>query len=114
MEGSRGAGVLRRAPLPPCHGRRTMPSRPVLKQSVPFFTAEGAIHFRLAGTLTSLEDPDGRVLALLTLLDGTRELDDICRELQARYPDLTSDDVREAIADLDESRLIQDASDTGS
>ena len=91
-----------------------MPPRPVLKQSVPYFTADDAIHFRLAGTLTSLEDPDGKVLALLKLLDGTREPDLICRELIARYPDLTADDVRAAIADLDESRLIQDASDIGS
>ncbi len=90
-----------------------MPSRPMLKRSIPYFTADDAIHFRLAGNLISLEDPDGKVLALLKLLDGTREPAEICLELQARYPDLTAGDVREAIADLDESRLIQDSGDVG-
>lgn len=91
-----------------------MPSRPTLKRSIPYFTADGGIHFRLAGDLISLEDPDGRVLALLELLDGTREAADVYRELSPRYPDLSLGDVQSAIADLDESRLIQDSSDTGS
>jgi molybdopterin/thiamine biosynthesis adenylyltransferase len=87
--------------------------RPVLKRSIPYFVADGAIHFRLSGTLTSLDDPDGRVLALLGLLDGTHDAKAICRELGQQYPDLTADDVRTAIADLDDSGLIQDAADGG-
>ena len=90
-----------------------MPVRPVVKQSIPYFTADNAIHFRLAGTLISLEDADGRVLDLLKLLDGRHEQDAIWRELSVRYPDLTPDDVRDAICDLDENGLIQDSSDTG-
>jgi len=87
--------------------------RPVLKQSVPYVLFEEGIHFRCGGVLTSLEDPDGRVLALLRLLDGHREPEMVWRDLHAHYPDVTLDDVRDAIADLDESGLIQDATDTG-
>lgn len=88
-------------------------TRPMTKRSVPYFTADNAVHFRVSGTLTSLEDPDGRVLALLRLMDGQREPGAIWRELHAAYQDVTRDDVDEAIADLDESGLIQDGSDTG-
>jgi molybdopterin/thiamine biosynthesis adenylyltransferase len=63
--------------------------------------------------MTSLEDPDGRVLALLSLLDGNRAPEQVYQDLSADYPDVTLDDVREALADLDESGLIQDAADTG-
>jgi molybdopterin/thiamine biosynthesis adenylyltransferase len=91
-----------------------MSFRPAVKQSVPYFTTSGEVHFRFSGTLISLEDPDGRVLALLKLLDGRHDPDEIWRELRERYPDVTLADVRQALADLDEDRLIQDASDTGS
>ncbi|HVB42500.1 MAG TPA: ThiF family adenylyltransferase [Streptosporangiaceae bacterium] len=91
-----------------------MPLRPALKQSIPYFTADDAHHFRLAGTLTSLEDPDGKVGELLKLLDGQRTAEQISTELRGRFPELTDGDIAEAIADLDESGLIHDASDTGS
>jgi molybdopterin/thiamine biosynthesis adenylyltransferase len=91
-----------------------MPSRPMLKKSIPYFTADGGIHFRLAGTLISLDDPDGQVLALLELLDGTRDAGQVHQALAPRFPDLTLQEVQEAIADLDDGRLIQDSSDSGS
>lgn len=91
-----------------------MPLRPATKQTIPYFAADGAVHFTLSGTMTSLADPDGRVLALAGLLDGERDLKTIWRDLNARYPDVSPDDVREAIQELDESGLLQDVSDTGS
>jgi len=87
--------------------------RIALKTSIPFFVADDAIHFRQSGTLTSLEDPDGRVLALLKLLDGQRDEHDVWAELSAHYPDVSLADVREAIEDLDGSGLVQDADDAG-
>jgi molybdopterin/thiamine biosynthesis adenylyltransferase len=87
--------------------------RPALKVSIPYFVADEAVHFRDSGTLISLEDPDGRVLALLRLIDGSRDSDAIWRDLLAEFPDVTAEDVSQAIRDLDESGLIQDASDTG-
>lgn len=88
-------------------------SRPALKTSIPYFVADGSIHFRLSGVLTSLEDEDGRVLELLKLLDGSRDINGIHRELAARHPEVTVDTVREAVRDLDETGLVQDALDEG-
>jgi molybdopterin/thiamine biosynthesis adenylyltransferase len=89
-------------------------SRPALKVSIPYFVANEEIHFRLGGTLTSLEVGDGRVQALLELLDGSREPEEVFAQLRGRFPDLTRSDVDGAIADLDDSGLLQDAADEGS
>jgi molybdopterin/thiamine biosynthesis adenylyltransferase len=84
-----------------------------MKASIPYFSAGGSVHFRLGGLLTSLDDPDGRVLALVGLLDGRRSQETVWRDLRARYPDVSYQDVRDAITALDESGLLQDASDQG-
>jgi len=87
--------------------------RLALKISIPYFVAEGAIHFRKTGELTSLEDPDGSVLALLELLDGTRDAAAISAELRSRFANLTDADVREAIEELDQLGFLQDMTDEG-
>jgi len=74
---------------------------PVLKVSIPYFVADDAVHFRDSGALISLEDPDGRVLALLRLMDGSRDPDAIWRDLSAEFPDVTAEEVAQAIRDLD-------------
>ncbi len=84
------------------------------KTSIPYFVSEGSIHFRRMGELTSLEDPDGSVLALLELLDGTRDASAISAELRSRFEDLTDAEVREAIDDLDQLGFLQDVTDEGS
>jgi molybdopterin/thiamine biosynthesis adenylyltransferase len=86
---------------------------PVVKNNVPWFVHGGAVHFRLSGELTSFEDPDGRVAALLGLLDGTRTVDEVGQALAREYADVTAGEVEEALAELDAERLIQDATDTG-
>jgi molybdopterin/thiamine biosynthesis adenylyltransferase len=88
-------------------------SRPALKASVPYFVADGAVHFRLSGVLTSLDDPDGRVLALIRLLDGQRTADVIWADLRTAYPDVTFEDVLDALDELDRGSLIHDATDLG-
>lgn len=88
-------------------------ARPALKTSIPYFVEDASVHFRLAGQLISLEDPDGRVLALLKLLDGEHSLQDAYTALSAIFPDVTFADVRDAIRDLDDAALLQDMDDRG-
>ena len=88
-------------------------AHPALKTSIPSFRADGSVHFRLGGELTSLEDADGRISRLLELLDGTRTVDEVFDALHRDHSDVSAADVREAVADLDEMRLIQDADDRG-
>jgi molybdopterin/thiamine biosynthesis adenylyltransferase len=88
-------------------------SLPLLKTSIPYFVSDGSVHFRLCGELTSLEDSDGRVEQLLSLLDGHRTDHDVCIEMSNRYPDLADGEVATAIRELDSTGLIQDATDDG-
>lgn len=88
-------------------------TRPALKTSIPYFVQDGSVHFRLAGQLISLEDPDGRVLALLKLLDGEHSSLDVHSSLSAIFPDITLAEVEEAIHDLDDAALLQGADDLG-
>lgn len=90
-----------------------MSLRPATKTSIPYFALDGAVHLRLSGVLTSLEDPDGRVLALLDLLDGQHSPGAVWQELRVGYPDISCEEVREAIRTLDESGFIQNAADDG-
>lgn len=87
--------------------------RPALKTSIPYFVADNCVHFRMCGDLISLEETDGRILALLKLLDGTRDVEQVHQELRQSYPDVTRDDVAEAVRDLDETGLLHDTDDTG-
>lgn len=87
-------------------------SRPSLKSTVPYYRSGDGLHFRLAGEFLVLEDPDGRIERLAVLLDGTRDADEIFTALKSTYPEVSRADLEQALADLDDCRLIQDASAT--
>jgi molybdopterin-synthase adenylyltransferase len=57
-----------------------------------------------SGVEITLGDPDGRVLALLELLDGTRTIEEIAAALDTPVPDVV-----EGVAALDEAGLLEDA-----
>ena len=61
------------------------------------------------GITFAIPDPEGQVLALLDLLDGTRTIEAVARELQRWWPPLTVTDVREGVTALAEAGLIEDA-----
>jgi molybdopterin/thiamine biosynthesis adenylyltransferase len=60
------------------------------------------------GVETTLEDPDGQVLALLQLADGTRTTEELAAAMGRRWSDLSPDDVAEGIAALDDAGLLED------
>ncbi|WP_406311983.1 TOMM precursor leader peptide-binding protein [Streptosporangium sp. NBC_01639] len=55
------------------------------------------------------DDEDGSIAKLLTLLDGTRTIDEICADFATTHPDVDDDNVREVISDLIESGFVEDA-----
>ncbi|RKT54713.1 ThiF family adenylyltransferase [Saccharothrix australiensis] len=84
--------------------------RPSVKISIPRFAGNGAVHFRHAGELLTLEDPDGNVARLLDLLDGSRTVDEIGDAMLAADSSLDRSTVLEAIGELDRSGLLEDGS----
>src|SRR3712207_5936961 len=64
---------------------------------------------RETGVQVHLPDPDGQVLALLELLDGSRTIEAIARDLAPQWPELTVEGVAEGIMTLDDAGLLEDA-----
>jgi hypothetical protein len=63
------------------------------------------------GVASEIEDDEhGSIARLLTLMDGTRDMDAICADLAATHPDLDAGSVREVIGQLIDEGFIEDAS----
>ncbi|MFE2288893.1 HesA/MoeB/ThiF family protein [Streptomyces sp. NPDC059443] len=82
--------------------------KPSLKSTIPSFKDESGINFRMAGEILTLEDPDGIVADLVGLLDGSRETTGVFTELTGRHPEVTREEFDQALADLDDARLLHD------
>ncbi|HKE98570.1 MAG TPA: ThiF family adenylyltransferase [Actinomycetes bacterium] len=73
-------------------------------------TTEGGITLiQELGVQATLPDPDGQVLALLELADGTRALPELHAAMAERWPELTRADVAAGLAGLDDAGLLEDA-----
>lgn len=85
--------------------------RPQIKRAFPiYWLASDVVRIGAQqGVTKELTDPNGELRVLLPLLDGTREVDEIVREMRLVAEHLTTEDVREGIRYLDESGLIEDA-----
>ncbi|MFI6942142.1 HesA/MoeB/ThiF family protein [Streptomyces sp. NPDC050418] len=55
------------------------------------------------------DDADGTIERLITLLDGSRDIDTVCADLTATHPDVDPESVREAVGDLVASGFVEDA-----
>ena len=63
----------------------------------------------LPGIAATIPDPDGTVWTLLTLLDGTRTVDQVVADLVHRHPEEPPDTVRTAIDTLVSAGYLEDA-----
>ena len=66
----------------------------------------GGVSYGIAGEVA---DPAGSVWTLLTLMDGSRSVDEIVAAVIAGHPDEDAADVRDGIASLVESGYVEDA-----
>jgi bacteriocin biosynthesis cyclodehydratase domain-containing protein len=67
----------------------------------------GLMHYGVAAEIE--DDERGSIAHLLTLLDGTRTMDDICADFAVTHPEVGSDSVRDVIQDLVDQGFIEDA-----
>jgi molybdopterin/thiamine biosynthesis adenylyltransferase len=75
----------------------------------PQYRLEDTIHIQVCGNTLAIPDLEGKVATLFGLMDGTRTVGQIIRELCLRYPDSSAEEVWEAIRQLDEARVLEDA-----
>jgi molybdopterin/thiamine biosynthesis adenylyltransferase len=83
--------------------------RPQLKHTSPVFTRGGTVYVGGYGEVTEIPDEDGAVARLFSLLDGTRTVPEVHRDLAREYPHVTLEDVEAAVAQFDEARFLLDA-----
>ncbi|WP_341946864.1 ThiF family adenylyltransferase [Microbacterium sp. LWH11-1.2] len=85
--------------------------RPQIKRAFPiYWLAQDVVRIGAQQGITKeLSDPQGELRVLLPLLDGTRGVEEIVREMRHAVAHLSDDDVRQGIHYLDESGLIEDA-----
>lgn len=83
---------------------------PQLKATCPVFTLDGTLYVGGYGQVTEIPDDDGVVARLFTLLDGTRTVPEIHRDIAAEFPNVTLEDVEAAVEQFDEAKFLQDAS----
>jgi|SRR5690625_4365258 len=55
------------------------------------------------------DDAEGTIERLLTLMDGSRDVDMICADLSDTHPDVDADSARQVVSDLIESGFVEDA-----
>jgi molybdopterin/thiamine biosynthesis adenylyltransferase len=82
--------------------------RPRIKRVFPAFPIEQTIYVQRCGEVVEIDDADGRAQLLLELLDGTRTLVEVQRELAETFPDSSLEDVRTTVQQLDQAGLIED------
>src|ERR1700675_2097207 len=70
----------------------------------------GAAQYGVAAEV--VDDPQGTVWRLLSLLDGTRDLEKIVQEMQAAVPGLDSVRIHEAIEKFVAAGFVEDAAAT--
>jgi molybdopterin/thiamine biosynthesis adenylyltransferase len=90
--------------MPPAETRR-----PQLKHTSPTFGSGETIFIGGYGEVTEIADPTGCIRRLLELLDGTRTTAEIHQALNAEFPEVTRQDVDEALEQFDEARFLLDA-----
>jgi molybdopterin/thiamine biosynthesis adenylyltransferase len=82
--------------------------RPLLKHSSVVHPFNDVVYLDNSGVAVEIADPDGSINLLLTLLDGTRTATEVHRDLAARYPHVTPDEVRTAIGQFDDAGFLLD------
>lgn len=82
--------------------------RPQLKATSPVFTRDGVLYVGGYGEVTEIPDEDGAVSRLFSLLDGTRTVAEIHRDLAAEFPQVSLADVEAAVEQFDDARFLQD------
>lgn len=87
-----------------------MPPRPLLKQTNQVYEYGDLVLIQECGGMLEIEDPDGGIRRLLTLIDGSRTAAEIEQQFRAADPG-SELDVAAVLADLDDAGVLADGSD---
>lgn len=88
-----------------------MDIRPRLKHTSPFFTMGDTLYIGGFGETAEIPDEAGSVRRLCELMDGTRTVSDLQRDLAANFPGVSESDVEEAIEQFDDAGFLENGAD---
>src|SRR4051794_4458488 len=85
--------------------------KPKFKETIPVFFVNNEIHIgEEEGVSGIIEDPNGSIKYLISLIDGENTIDDITDKVIHNYPNITSEEVHQAIKSLDDEKYLEDNS----
>ncbi|MGW5055631.1 HesA/MoeB/ThiF family protein [Actinokineospora sp. NPDC004072] len=72
----------------------------------PAFPSDGVLYIGGYGQVAEIPDENGAIHRLCRLLDGTRTIEQVHRELAEDYPEITAAEVETAVAQFDEAGFL--------
>jgi molybdopterin/thiamine biosynthesis adenylyltransferase len=81
--------------------------RPQMKHTSPTFVMGGVLYIGGFGEVTEVQDPEGMVHRLCSLMDGTRTIEELYKNLVVDFPGVTEADVKQAIRQFDDAGFLQ-------
>ncbi len=84
--------------------------RPRMKQVFPWFVIGNQIFIQRCGSVLEIDDQAGMVRRVFALLDGKHTCSEVHEALASKFPDLSVDDIRTMVAQLDDEGVVEDAS----
>lgn len=85
--------------------------KPRLKHTSPFFVMGKTLYIGGFGETTEISDETGSVRRLCELMDGTRTLGELHRCLAADFPEVSKEDVAEAVEQFDGVGFLENGAD---
>ncbi|MGW2863853.1 HesA/MoeB/ThiF family protein [Streptomyces sp. NPDC001205] len=82
--------------------------KPRIKPTLPVYRLADQLSIQLPGKCLELADPDGAVEQFAGLLDGTRTVTEVHRDLRAAGRDISAAEVASAVAEFDRAGLLED------
>ena len=78
-----------------------------MKMATALLRGGGELHLVGASEITTIADPLGAVQRLVTLADGTRDLEQLTARVLADFPTLHAGDVAAALEHLQDAGLLE-------
>lgn len=83
--------------------------KPKFKETIPVFFVNNEIHIgEEDGVAGVIEDPNGSIQYLISLIDGENTIQTIIEKVILKYPDITAEEVQDAIQSLNEEKYLED------
>ncbi len=83
--------------------------RPRMTIAAPLLRGGGLLHIVGSRRVHTIADPDGAIQRLVALADGSRSVDELRTALQAQYPQISEQDVVDAVTELESAGVFESA-----